>query len=279
MTTFHLKTLLFFCLLTGYITANAQGILFSEHRLILKDRAVQTLQVCNPTEEIRNFQLSIIDKTVDASHKLVDIPDSVTFASSLKSMVRVFPKRITLAPGECQEVQLQLRSTNELPDGEYRSYLHFLPLLTRAETTPDSTVAQKADAPSFDIIVRIGAAIPLIYRKNAVLEKLSIDSVSLARDESGKPSLLSFYIHRAGSKSVYGNISVFCDSKDPENPAAISRGNAIYAEAPGRQIEIPITEEKLQADSAGKYSLRIVYENNESGQRKETLCEWTGEVK
>lgn len=276
MTTFKFRLSLVAVLLIISFSTYAQGILFSEKRIILKNQDIYTLQVCNPTEEVRTFQLSIIDKTVDAHHKLVDIPDSVTFANSLKSLVRVFPKRIMLPPGECQEVQLQLRGANALTDGEYRSYLHFLPLLTRAETTPDSMNTKKADVPSFDIIIRIGAAIPLIYRKNTKLEKLSIDSVSLVCNDRHEPTAISFYIHRNGNKSTYGSIAVFSGEK--EEPVAVYPSIAIYTEVPGRRIDIPVTKDKLSLTATGKYQLKIVYTNEENKQHEDVLCEWMGEV-
>lgn len=279
MTTFPIRISFVVALLIASFSTYAQGILFSEKRIILKSQDIYTLQVCNPTEEIRTFQLSAIDKTVDINHQLVDIPDSVTFEKSLKSMIRIFPKRITLPPGECQEVQLQLRGTSALTDGEYRSYLHFLPLLTQAETTPDSVKTQKANVPSFDIIIRIGAAIPIIYRKNAKLEKLSIDSVSLVRNDKQEPASVSFYIHRNGDKSTYGSISVFSGEKEKEELVAVFPPVAIYAEALGRRVNIPVNKDKLALASTGKYHLKIVYTNEEDKQHEDVLCEWTGDIK
>lgn len=276
MTTFPFRILFAVILLTLSFSAFAQGILFSEKRIILTGQDIYTLQVCNPTEEIRTFQLSAIDKTVDAHHKLIDIPDSTAFEKSLKSMIRIFPKRITLSPGECQEVQLQLRSLGALTDGEYRSYLHFLPLLTRAETTPDSLKSLKTNTPSFDIIIRIGAAIPLIYRKNATLEKLTIDSVNLVRNDKQEPTALSFYIHRSGSQSTYGSLAVFSGEKG--ELVATYPPVAIYAEASGRRVDIPIIKDKLPVTPTGKCQLKIVYTNEENKQRGEVLCEWMGEV-
>ncbi|MDD3037383.1 hypothetical protein [Bacteroides sp.] len=277
MTTSVCRLSLVAMLLIVSFSTFAQGILFSEKRIILKNQGIYTLQVCNPTEEARTFQLSIIDKTVDVHHKLVDIPDSVTFANSLKNEVRIFPKRITLPPGECQEVQLQLRGAGILTDGEYRSYLHFLPLLTQAEITPDSLKAKKNDAPSFDIIIRIGAAIPLIYRKNAALENVAIDSVSLVRNDKQEPTAISLYIHRKGNRSTYGSIAVFSGEKN--ELVTTYPPIAIYPEVVGRRVNIPIAKEKLVASPNGQYMFKIVYINEEDKQREDVLCEWTGEVR
>lgn len=279
MTTLPFRISLVITLLIASFSTYAQGILFSEKRIILKGQDIYTLQVCNPTEVIRTFQLSAIDKTVDVNHNLVDIPDSITFEKSLKNRIRIFPKRITLSPSECQEVQLQLRGTSALSDGEYRSYLHFLPLLTQTETIPDSVETPKADAPSFDIIIRIGAAIPLIYRKSTKLEKLSIDSVSLVHNDKQEPASVSIYIHRKGNQSTYGSISVFSGEKEKEELVGTYPPVAIYTEAPGRRVDIPLAKDKLTLASTGKYHLRIVYTNEEDKQHEDVLCEWAGDIK
>lgn len=281
MATFRTTYLLLILLFLSAVAASAQGILFSEKRVILNDRNIYTLQVCNPTETVRSFQLSLVDKTVDIHHKLIDIPDSVTFPNSLKMMVRIFPKRISLLPGECQEVQLQLRNAGTLADGEYRSYLHFLPLMTQAETTPTPEEVQRAlnaTAPSFDIIIRVGAAIPLFYRKNTTVESLSIDSVQLVRNEKKEPSSLALYIHRKGSQSVYGSLNVYTPINGKDSLVVSYPPSAIYTEVAGRTILIPIAAKTLPTDASGRCPLKIVFTDGENRLRKDPLCEWTGEV-
>lgn len=281
MATFRTTYLLLISLLLSAVAASAQGILFSEKRVILNDRNIYTLQVCNPTETVRSFQLSLVDKTVDIHHKLIDIPDSIAFPSSLKMMVRIFPKRISLLPGECQEVQLQLRNAGTLADGEYRSYLHFLPLMTQVETTPTAEEAQRAlnaTAPSFDIIIRVGAAIPVFYRKKTTVESLSIDSVRLVRNEKKEPSSLALYIHRKGSQSVYGSLNVYAPINSKDSLVVSYPPSAIYPEVAGRTILIPIGEKTLPMDASGKCPLKIVFTDGEDRLRKDPLCEWTGEV-
>lgn len=278
MKTYHFRTLLAFTLLLFPLLVCSQGILFSEHRLLLEKNKMHTLQVCNPTKEVRTFQLSVIDKTVDDNHRIVDLPDSTKFDYSIKSQVRVFPRRITLAPSDCQEIQIQLRDMASMPEGEYRSYLHFLPLLNPIEEKPDTT-QRKSNAPSFDIIIRIGAAIPLIYRKHTQPSKLLIDSVALAHSDDTKPSSLSFYIHREGNQSVFGDFHIYDIQGDEKKDAGTALGNAIYAEAPGRRISIPIAQDSLRVTPSGSYKLKIVYTDSENQDRKDILCEWMGELK
>ena len=62
--------------------------------------------------------------------------------------LRIFPRRVTLAPGESQVVRLQYRKEANMKDGEYRSHLYFradknaTPLRNRAEQGYDKVISQ-----------------------------------------------------------------------------------------------------------------------------------------
>lgn len=273
----NIKTFFFPLLLSFISVANtfSQGILFSEYRLYLDSRQVYTLQVCNPTDVERNFQLSIVDKTVDSMHQLVDIPDSVAFEHSIKEYVRVFPKRISLAPGDCQEIQIQLRSTAPLADGEYRSYLHFMPLLSKKEVTPEERQLE-SNSTSFDIIMRIGAAIPLFARKNTQKPTASIDSVRILRNDPLYKNAVSLFVHRQGDESVYGDVAIWGNGTEQTESVGLARGNAIYTESNGKRIIVPLA---VSADSIPTGPVKITFTNNEDKSNPEVICEWEGLLK
>lgn len=260
--------LLFFC-----YSVKGQGILFSQYRMILNAGEIRSLQVCNPTDMVRTYQLSFVDKKMEDGGKVVDIPDSINFPFSLKKQLRVFPKRITLNPGECQEVQIQLKNTTSLSDGEYRSFLHFLPLVNSEIVLTDTSNVAKAPVPA--IILRIGAAIPLFFRKNAVLKSVQIDSVQLSKTKNGKP-ILSMTINRGGTRSTFGGIIVMGVSKGEPILLSHISGNALYAETAEKNISIPFSVDGLDVDASGKTPVTITYINEEEGATQEPLCEWKG---
>ena len=263
----------FFLLSLFCASAQGQGILFSQYRVILKAGEIRTLQVCNPTDVTRSYRLYAMDKEMKDGGKLVDIPVSINYPTSLKNQIRIFPKRITLAPNECQEVQLQLKNTSNLPDGEFRSFLYFLPLISNEIKQPDSVVAVKGTTPA--IIMRIGAAIPIFFRKNSTVEKVSIDNVSLKKDSVGKHHL-KLRLNREGNQSVFGAIQIH--SKSSGEPIMIGerRGNAIYAETNWKELYIPLSIDSLDTDSSGKIPFSISYINSEEGGKEEILTEWNG---
>lgn len=262
-----------FFLLLFVSSVKGQGILFSQYRMILNAGEIHSLQVCNPTDAVRTYQLSFIDKKMEDGGKVVDIPDSVNFAFSLKKQLRVFPKRITLNPGECQEVQIQLRNTSSLADGEYRSFLHFLPLVSSEGVSADTSNVAKAPVPA--IVIQIGAAIPVFFRKNTVLKSVWIDSVHLSKPENGK-TVLSMTINRAGTRSTFGGIIVMGVSKGEPIMLSHISGNALYAETVEKNISIPFSVEGLDIDTSGKTPVTITYINQEEGVPQKPLCEWKG---
>lgn len=236
--------------------AQLQGILFSEYRMILNNNNIASLQLNNPTQDTRTYSLSFIDKQVDNDDKIINVPDSVKSEFSLRPYLRIFPRVITLAPGESQEVQVQLKVPATAPDGEYRSYLHFRPL--ESTTKPDSA---KVSGVQIDIKFRIGAALPLFYRKNTVLTGVDIDSVHLTKQDNA--TILNFDLKRNGNRSTYGYIVVSGISQGKPLVIMETPGNAIYAEQSLRKIKMPISIEKIDRTTDGKIPLIITYYNSE----------------
>lgn len=266
---------LFLLLLLGgnVFSLQAQGIVFSEYRVILNAQQVFALQVCNPTQVVRSYQLLLEDKKMNSLGKIEDIPDSIPFEQSLKKQIRIFPKRITLQPGECQAVQIQLKNTVSLPKGEFRSYIHFLPLVTIPAAQKDTTKSYTSAVPS--IAMRIGAAIPVLFRKDSQLESVSIDSVCLSKKEKQHP-ILSLNIHRKGSQSIYGTIRI--SALKQGKPVVVKElpGYAVMPEVRSRGIVTEFVCDGLDIDSSGKIPLTIQYLNQEKDSHQEVLAQWDG---
>lgn len=238
------------------LQAQLQGVLFSEYRMILNNNNIASLQLNNPTQETRTYSLSFVDKKFDKDGVIINIPDSVKAEYSLKPYLRVFPRTITLNPGESQEIQIQLKAPASVPDGEYRSYLHFLPL---EKSTPSDSI--KVSGVQLDIKFRIGAALPLFYRKNTVLTQVDIDNVNLTKRDS--ITMLNFDINREGTRSTYGYIVVSGMSQGKPLVVMETPGNALYSKQSSRKVEMPISLERIDRTPDGKVLLTITYYNSE----------------
>lgn len=240
--------------------AMGQGILFSEYRVIVQGNHISTLQVCNPTQEVRTYQLSVINKRMDENGVIHDLADSVDIPWSLRPWLRVFPRRITLEPGGCQEVQLQVKMPTSTSAGEYRTYLHFLPLLKPSQT---QATQQGQSGMQMDIVFRVGSAIPVIYRKNTTRPTLSIDSLRLVNQPNG-PHLLEFRINRHGNQSVFGKILVEGRVKGKPYTLVAQTGRALYNETKGRKFVFPVKLENIDTEPDGRVKISVSYIDGEN---------------
>lgn len=247
-------------MLLAACSATGQGILFSEYRVIVQGSHISTLQVCNPTQETRTYQLSVINKRMDEDGTMHDLADSVDIPWTLRPWLRIFPRRVTLEPGGCQEVQLQVKMPESASAGEYRTYLHFLPLLKPSQA---QAAQQEQTGMQMDIVFRVGSAIPVIYRRNALRPEISIDSVRLV-DQADGVHLLEFRLNRKGNQSAFGKILVEGQVKGKPYTLVSQPGRALYSEVAGRKFVFPVKLENIDTEPDGRIKISVSYINGES---------------
>lgn len=245
--------------------AQPQGVLLSEYRMILKNNTIASLQVSNPTDKPQTYTLTITEKKITNNGDIVTLPDSVPLPTSLKSYLKVFPRIVKLAPGESQELQIQLRVPSSVPDGEYRSYLQFQPLDNSGTTNGSS----KNNGVQFAIKFRVGSAIPIFYRKNTQLSSVIINDVSLSKTKQG--TALNMTINRVGTRSTFGNVVVSGISKGKPVEIMNAAGVAVYPEVAYTKKEFPIAIGNLDRGADGKVSLTITYYNSEDKSKPKSI--------
>lgn len=265
-------TIIIGILFVSLVNAQPQGILLSEYRMILKNNAIASLQVSNPTDKPQTYTLTITEKKIDNNGNIVTLPDSVSIPTSLKKYLKVFPRTVKLAPGESQELQLQLRVPSTVPDGEYRSYLQFQPL----ESNDQMNGSNKSNGVQFAIKFRVGSAIPIFYRKNSQLESVSISDVSLSKAKKGET--LNLTINREGNRSTFGTVVVSGTSLGKPIVIMDAPGVAVYPEVAYTKKEFPISIEKLDRRPDGKVSLTITYYNGEDKSKPKSIVYTTKTV-
>ena len=157
--------ILIFIGITLCINIKAQGdLLISPKRAVLDaNKKIQIVDLINISNDTAIYNLSFVENRVTETgdYVLITKPDSgQRFASPY---LRVFPRKVVLAPKEAQTVKVQLIQTNDLQDGEYRSHLYF-----RSEKKNDALGEEKDKVDSTSLSVKIvatyGITIPcLLY--------------------------------------------------------------------------------------------------------------------
>jgi hypothetical protein len=253
------KLILFFVLLifTNTEVSAQGGLLITPRRVVFDGMGnTQQLNLANTGDEIATYVVSFVQyrMTEDGEFELINEPDSGQLFAD--EHLRLYPRKITLAPREAQLIKVQIRNYRGLPDGEYRSHLYF-------RSTPDVKPLGDEDgnidttAVTVRLVPIFGISVPVIIRKGEITTKVSLTELSIEKINDSTQAL-NMTINRVGNMSVYGDIEVEFESVDNQkNQVAVVRGLAVYSPNTRRYFKINL--DSGIDYSSGKFS--VVYKN------------------
>ncbi len=217
---------------------HAQGdLLISPNRIVFEGRDNKAeLNLINTGTEATTFSVSFVQRRMnaDGSFESIDSPDpGQMFADPF---LRVYPRRVTLQPGEAQVVMVQCMRKPNMPDGEYRSHLYFR---SEKDYTPlGSTQEESSNSVTVRIIPIFGMSIPIIIRSGAVNVQTSISDLRL---ESEPDLSLKFTVNRTGNKSVYGDLKAeYIPKQGKPVELGTVKGVAVYTNLDKRYINLKL---------------------------------------
>jgi len=177
------------------------------HRVVIqgRDRAAE-IMLRNEDTVPAVYRILIKEMDMKPDGSLEDRPHKegeVTAAD----LIRMTPRQVELKPGETQMVRFQLRKPENLPDGEYRSHVHFQAV---PPPKPPATPGEGAEQTmNFEITPVFGITIPLIVRQGNVTTDIKLGQMKLIPPKAeGHPPFLSVDLLRSGNGSVLGDIQV-----------------------------------------------------------------------
>lgn len=211
------------------IEAYSQGGLLITPRRVVFDGKKKIVQVnlANSGKDTSTYLISFIQyrMTKNGGFEQITEPDSGQFFAD--KYIRLFPREVTLAPGEAQLVKLQLRGYNKLKDGEYRSHIYFrlnnnVKALGEEKEIDTTTVSVR-------LIPIYGISIPAIIRKGKSTTKVSLSDLTLQKVNDTTQGL-DITFNRTGNFSVYGDVTVnyFAPGSDKPAEVGLVRGLAVY---------------------------------------------------
>ncbi|MEC3966258.1 hypothetical protein [Flagellimonas halotolerans] len=186
----------------------AQGDLLVFPKRIVFDGSLQkvkTLHISNIGTDTTTYRISHIEMEMVSDGRLVEL-DTLEASHNLASkFLRVFPRRVTLSPGESQVVKIQMVNGNSLEKGEYRSHLYFRPVLEPQNPDRDQTGEPVTDQIKIKLNYVYGISIANIIRIGKPEIKVSIDSLELKNLQKDRFTLTMAF-RRSGNVSSYGSI-------------------------------------------------------------------------
>lgn len=238
----------------------AQGnLLVTPKRVVFEGlKRSEELNLANVGSDSATYMISFIQIRMkeDGSVETITEPDSAqNFADKY---LRVFPRRVTLAPNEAQTVKVQVTKTNELSPGEYRSHLYFRAVpnekpLGEKELVKDSSISVK-------LIPIFGISLPIIIRQGESNAKLSFSDVSFKVAPDSTP-VLNVSFNRTGNMSLYGDIIVnYISSNGKTTQVGTVKGLAVYTPNTVRHFRLPLEQKSGINYHSGK--LHIIYSDD-----------------
>jgi hypothetical protein len=250
----------FFLLTSNGVFAQGDLLLFPK-RLVFEGRnRVEQITLVNSGKDSATYNISFVQyrMTETGDFETITEPDfGQRFATPF---LRFFPRKVDLAPGESQNIKIQVINSEKMEDGEYRSHLYF-----RAENNNKPLGRENSAIDTSAISVQLeavfGIAIATIIRKGKSTANVSISDVEYNKD-SDSNSLLSFSFNRTGNMSTYGDITINYISRENKSfEVGLARGVAVYTPGNVRKVKM-LLQKPPDVDFNGGI-FKVVYTQNE----------------
>lgn len=255
-----LRTSLFATALLAILPLPALAeLMLNPTRVILErnQRATQVELINNGTTAA-SYRISLVNRRMSESGEFSSVTEAAEGERFADAMLVFSPRQITLQPGTAQVVRLMVRKPEALPEGEYRSHLHF-EKLPDATDMASSVEPGDAGAARIGVVLKalVGASIPVIVRHGATSAMATLSQLTLQPAQGDQPRMLGFRIERTGNSSVYGDLTAtFTPHTGPPVQVAQARGVAVYLPNPRRLAALPLATRSPLARGTLRLSYR-----------------------
>lgn len=238
--------------------AAAQGnLLVNPKRVVFEgQKKTHDINLANTGQDSAEYVVSFIQirMTEDGRFEEITVPDSgQNFASDY---LRVYPKKVRLAPNESQLVKVQLKPGMDMAAGEYRSHLYFRAV--SKETAGADGKAAADTSLSIRITPVFGISIPVIIRQGVSTAEASISDIRFEKQAGSDPAIV-FKINRTGNMSVYGDIQVKHVSKSGKlTDVGLLKGISVYSPVKSREVRMNLTAPENTDLRNGKFVINYV---------------------
>ena len=235
----------------------AQGeLLIFPKRIVFKDNETKNvINLINSGEETTTYSVSFTQRRMekDGGFTRISVPEEGQLFAD--SYLRIYPRQVTLLPGEAQSVMIQRRRKSNMQTGEYRSHLYF-----RSERDNSDISIKRKDSSntlSIELIPIIGITIPIIFRSGEVSAIAALSDLKIEKLHGEDPRIL-FILNRKGNSSLYGDLTIeYYPVKGASIIIAKKRGVAIYTTIEKRNMSIKIN--RLAEINLNEGILKIKY--------------------
>jgi P pilus assembly chaperone PapD len=219
----------------------------------------QTLTLFNVGADSATYDISLVEyrMNLNGTFSVISVPDSGQLFS--EQYIRFYPRTITLAPKEAQNVRIQYKPSAAMTDGEFRSHLYFRSVPRKKSVTDDANA--DTTALSIRMAAVYGVSIPVIARKGDLTAAVEMKQLAVTPGtDSAKTPVLSLLLDRTGAMSTYGDITVtWLPEQGAPMVVAVAKGVAVYTPNRNRTFSVPLRFDRSKGAPRGR--LRVDYIN------------------
>lgn len=240
----------------------AQGdLLIFPKRIELEGRKrVEQIILANTGKDTAIYNISFKQYRMTETGDFVTITEPDLGQHFATPFLRVYPRRVNLAPGESQTVKVQKFNTDKMEDGEYRSHLYFRAERNNKPLGQDNE--EKANTISVKLEAVYGISIATIIRKGTSNTEISVSEPTYNNDGVSN-HFLNFNINRTGNMSSYGDITVnYISLENKIYEVGKVKGLAVYTPGNVRKVKMQLQKPENINFNSGKF--KVVYTENES---------------
>ena len=248
--------------------AAAQGnLLITPMRVVFDgNKQIEELNLMNTGTDVATYSVSFRSYNMNEQGKLVLLEKPDTTLMLAEPYLRIFPRQVTLAPGEPQIIMLQCRRPPGMLAGEYRSHLWF-----RSEKNYEALGKEESSLEANQLSVKVipifGITIPVIIRSGAVNVQVTMSDLKLEILQDSIQTL-HFTLNRTGNISTYGNIRIdYVPKQGKPYQVGASVGVSVYTNLQKRNVAVKLNNIKGGKIENGK--LKVQYLSN--GESKQVV--------
>ena len=258
LSNFHFLILFLSCLIiqTGLSCLKSMGqgnlMVFPTRVVFEGTKKIQELNLANTSNDTAIYMISIVQMRMKDNGEFENItePDSGQYFAN--KYVRIFPRKVILAPKETQVVKVQCINAENISTGEYRSHIYFR-AQENQKALGEEDASKSKDTTNISVKLKIvfGISIPVIVRVGESTAQVSLSDVSFNIENDTIPALLMKF-NRTGNMSVYGDIKIdYISATNEKTQAGFIKGVAVYTPNKSRWLKLNL-DKKIKYDK-GKF--------------------------
>ena len=255
-----MKTLFLFLLSIFSVTTFSQNLLITPNRIVFNKNSKPKvlMNIVNTGEDTATYSISFINyrMTEDGDFDTITEEDSLHMFS--EKYLRVFPRKVKLAPGEPQVVAVQVRKKSNMKLGEYRSHAYF-----RGIEKPKEALGQDEKAGSDTLGFKLsltpiyGMTIPVIFRNIEDNSTVDIENQKYVRDNM--IDYVDLNLIRYGDTSFYGSVQVeYIPVSGKSVIVGRISGIGVYTDITKRKVRIRLNNTDVVNFLSGELIIRVI---------------------